>query len=124
MCTVLRLQIRMRVPVGIKPYDRIGCLQVATETTGTGGEDEDFVRGILRVEEVYVDVGGTFFGLDASIKTEVLSVVLKECFHDVHHLGHLEGDEYEDLRTYSTSVSNPDKSRYRTYSVARGKKLG
>ena len=72
--------------------DRIGRLQVETETTSPRRQDEDLDIRVLGVE--LRDVPGTVLGLRATIETEVLPVHhLQEVLHDVHHLRHLEEDE-------------------------------
>ena len=47
---VLRLQILVRVPVGVEDDDRVGRLQVQTETARARRQDEDEVLRVGRVE--------------------------------------------------------------------------
>ena len=48
--TVLRLEVHLRVPVAIKDDDRVGRLQVQSETAGTSAQDEHIE--ILRLVEL------------------------------------------------------------------------
>lgn len=91
---ILGLKILMGVPIRVKDDDSVGGLEVQSEATGTGGEQEDKVlsRGVVPVFHGHPAV----VGLGVTIKTEVsvlppLAVILK----DVHHFRHLE--EHEDL---------------------------
>lgn len=72
--------------------NHIGSLEVQTETTCSGRQDEDLVLRILVVE--HGDVARTILCLGATIQTQILPTAhLQEVFHDVHDFRHLEEDE-------------------------------
>ena len=50
MGAVLSLQVLMRIPVAVENDDRVSRLQIETQTTGSGAEHEDEVRGIGFIE--------------------------------------------------------------------------
>ena len=75
--------------------NRIGSLQVETQTTSSCREDEDFDFRVLRIEVLHVQC--TFLGLRATIETEIFPAHdLEEILHDIHDLRHLE--ENKDLK--------------------------
>src|SRR5271156_329658 len=98
MSTVLGLKILMRIPIRVIYDDGVGSLQVKTQSTCTGGEQETEVfrvQSIELLEEVrpVVRLGGP-------VKPKIpVPSQAKEIFHDVHDLSHLE--KHQDSMTAS-----------------------
>lgn len=92
MGSVLGLEILMGVPVGVVDDDRVGDLEIQTETAGSGGEDKDEEIG-LRVEAF--QQLRSIVGFGAAVETKVLVPAEEQkVLHNVHDLRHLE--EHQD----------------------------
>lgn len=83
--TILRLQILMRIPIGVEDDDRVGCLQVETETSGPRREDEDRVLRVGLVEEF--EQRATVFVLRRTVEPQVLDSSEVEVVFENRHDG-------------------------------------
>lgn len=93
MSTILSLQVLMRIPIRVEDNDRVGFLQVETETTSTRGQQENkIVRiGIVENSEQIT----TLLGFGATIETQILEIAVDEIvLHDGHELSHLTKHEH------------------------------
>jgi hypothetical protein len=78
---------------GINPHnDCIRRLQIQTQTTRTGTENEHLILTLLRTEQLYEIC--SLLRLRASVQPQELPAHhVEEVGHDVHHLRHLEEDQ-------------------------------
>lgn len=86
--SVLCLQIHLGVPVGVEQDHSVCCLQVETQASCSGTQEEDVVFRVLLVEE-----GSSLtsiVGLGTTVQPQVLNALIVEVdLHDVHEMGHL-----------------------------------
>ena len=78
----------MRVPVGVVDDDGVSRVEVDTETSGSGGQQEAKLFGAFLVETIdgVLSEGAG----DAAVDSLVLvAFAVEEVFEEVQHLGHL-----------------------------------
>lgn len=93
VCSVLGLKIHLWVPIRVKDDDSISSLQVKTQTTGSGTQEENIVFGVWFIEKCHSV--SSVIGLGATIKPQMFdSLVVEINLHDIHQMGHLSEDQH------------------------------
>lgn len=112
-CSLCQLlcSLRRAFSVVVHPHDnRVRRLQIQTETTSSGRQEENLV-GRIRV----VECGQQFlsnFCLGVTVKPTKFDVaIVKKIFHDIHHSRPLKEDQH---LTTAIRVSVPVRDRSRT----------
>jgi len=89
---VLRLQIHLRVPVGVENNDSVCSLKVQTQSSGASTQQKDIVLTVWLVEQLHAFF--PVFSLGGAVEPEVPhSFELEIGLHDVHEMRHLREDE-------------------------------
>ncbi|KAH3663038.1 hypothetical protein OGATHE_004614 [Ogataea polymorpha] len=90
---ILGLKVLMRIPVCVKDNNRVGSLQVQSQTTRSSRKKENKIWRILRVE--ILQQCSTVISSSVSIQPHVMhSSESEEVLHDVHNLSHLEKHQH------------------------------
>ena len=88
MGSVLRLQVHLRIPVGVKENYGICRLKVESQPTSSGTEQKYVVLRIFLVEHLHALTPFLSFG--AAVEAEVFDAFVVEVdLHNVHEVGHL-----------------------------------